>query len=150
MFCNVCYGTSISLTTRPVAWRLLGILVGPDPGDSWSAQEGKPVEVRNMSRKVKKIMAIENFQKVLQRDVPSLYSGELSGWRPLGISSTSPWGDHRSNVGTHCICFRGQIPGLDWFFQQQTSPLDIKFFSFIQQGLHRVFQSSCQRICESR
>ncbi|CAK9035686.1 unnamed protein product [Durusdinium trenchii] len=34
-----------------------------------ATKEGKPVEVRNMSRKVKKIMAIENFQKVLQRDV---------------------------------------------------------------------------------
>lgn len=35
-----------------------------------ATKQGKPIEVRNMSKKVKKILAIENYQKVLQsRDV---------------------------------------------------------------------------------
>ena len=38
-------------------------------GRNLKLQEGKPVEVRNLSRKAKKILAIENFQKVLQKDV---------------------------------------------------------------------------------
>ncbi|CAE6973603.1 unnamed protein product [Symbiodinium natans] len=35
-----------------------------------ATKQGKPIEVRNMSKKVKKILAIENYQKVLQaRDI---------------------------------------------------------------------------------
>ncbi|CAJ1344298.1 unnamed protein product [Effrenium voratum] len=34
-----------------------------------ATKQGKPVEIRNMSRKVKKILAIENFQKVIQQPI---------------------------------------------------------------------------------